>query len=127
MDRATLGKIIRALKENVKIEGGFPKTLEKFLTVRNMFVHTADKISGWGMETDKERAFSYEYSKSLCKDSPHIIDVMLGLAFAREDLALDLQASEYFERIKKDTRRWRKWHFRFNGRKNCRRAAAAMW
>ena len=102
MDRATLGKIIRALKENVKIEGSFGKTLEEFLTARNMFVHTADKIPGWGMETDKERAFSYDYSKSLCKDSQHVIDVMLGLAFARKDLALNLPASEYFERIKKE-------------------------
>jgi hypothetical protein len=102
LPRAIKLQVVTALRRNVKVEAGFEMVLLKFLRARNMFVHNAEDIPGWNLNTPEGLRGAFEHCERLYAQANYVIKVMQAMPLAREDLVLNLSATPYFENLKKE-------------------------
>ena len=74
LNKATLGKMIKILKERVEITEVFNENLNEYLRMRNDFIHNWDKIDNWGNDE-----FAIKFMVELQKYAAWVFYVMVAV------------------------------------------------
>ncbi|MBU1335957.1 MAG: hypothetical protein KJ944_17395 [Alphaproteobacteria bacterium] len=77
--KATLGALIKAVKQRIEIRDDFAEVLEAFLTDRNALIHDVTRITGFDLNTEQGRAVANSFLANLTENAEAVTKVFLAL------------------------------------------------
>ncbi|MCO5152573.1 MULTISPECIES: hypothetical protein [unclassified Shinella] len=77
--KATIGRLIVALKSRVDLDDDFATMLDRFLDYRNTFVHDLDRMGGFDWQSDSGIARMHDFLDTLASDTEFISKAFTSL------------------------------------------------
>jgi hypothetical protein len=94
--KKALGYFMRQLREQSALPPAFDALLSSFLSMRNDFVHSHDRIPGWDVNTEDGRLVAHQFMSTLLQQSHKINEILIALVM-RWQQDVGIQTSKFQE------------------------------